>query len=160
MRNENGEREHFTSLEKLQLLHEAEKHCLARGARLTPSRRQVLSLVIDYPDVVKAYDVLKDLQKIKKNAAPPTVYRALDFFVEMGILHRAESLNGFVFCPHFSQEHSSIILSCSQCGKVCELAADKQIQALINFCQVQGFALVNSPLVLNGWCKDCQEEEI
>ncbi len=144
-------------LDKERLLNKAERHCQRRGARLTPSRRQVLSLVMEYSDVVKAYDILSDLQKLKGNAAPPTVYRALDFLVEMGILHRAELLNGFIFCRQFHQHHRSIILSCTHCGKVVENAAAEQVQALMEYAKGQGFALDEIPLVFNGVCIQCEK---
>ena len=89
-----------------------EQYCIKRGVRLTLIRRQILELVLAYPNIVKAYEVLEDLKKLRGNAAPPTVYRALDFFVDIGVLHRAESLNGFVFCNHFDEQHTSVILNC------------------------------------------------
>ena len=85
-----------------------EQYCIKRGVRLTLIRRQILELVLAYPNIVKAYEVLEDLKKLRGNAAPPTVYRALDFFVDIGVLHRAESLNGFVFCNHFDQRHPEL----------------------------------------------------
>lgn len=140
---------------RMSIIAEAEKYCAARGAKLTEIRRQVLELVLQYPDVIKAYDVLADLQRIRSNAAPPTVYRALDFLVEMGILHRTESLNGFVFCPHFADEHCAIILSCRTCGRIEETRAEAQMQQLRAFCKAQDFELGTEALVLTGYCREC-----
>lgn len=134
-------------------------HCTLLGVRLTPSRRQVLELVLAYPDIIKAYDVLSDLQRERGHAAPPTVYRALDFLVEIGVLHRAESLNGFIFCPHFDEQHSSVILSCSSCGKTEELHAADTVATLSAFCHAKGFAVAQGPLVLSGLCAKCQQAE-
>ena len=142
----------------MSIIEAAENYCAAKGAKLTEIRRQVLELVLQYPDVIKAYDVLADLQRIRSNAAPPTVYRALDFLVEMGILHRTESLNGFVFCPHFADEHSAIILNCRLCGHTEECSADAQLQQLQAFCKAQGFELGSEVLVLSGYCQDCLEQ--
>lgn len=142
----------------MSIIEAAEKYCAARGAKLTEIRRQVLELVLRYPDVIKAYDVLADLQRIRSNAAPPTVYRALDFLVEMGILHRTESLNGFVFCPHFADEHSAVILSCRACGHVEETHAEAQFQQLRAFCKAQDFELGTEALVLSGLCRECLNE--
>lgn len=141
------------------ILAQAERYCRARGARLTPIRRQVLALVLDYPDVVKAYDLLQDLQALRGTAAPPTVYRALDFLVEMGMLHRAEALSGFVFCPHFAHDHRSIIMSCGDCGKISEQSAALELDALEAFCQQRGFILDKAPLIINGQCVDCQKKQ-
>ena len=96
-------------------------------------------------------------EKLRGNAAPPTVYRALDFFVEIGVLHRAESLNGFVFCNHFDEQHTSVILNCTRCGKTEELAAQEPVDILLAFCRERGFEPQEGPLVLSGECRDCQQ---
>ena len=132
-----------------------EQYCIKRGVRLTPIRRQVLELLLTYPNVVKAYEILDELKKQRKNAAPPTVYRALDFFVEIGVLHRAESLNGFVFCSHFGEEHTSVILNCTHCGATEELAAEEPVDILLAFCRERGFTVQDGPLVLSGECARC-----
>ena len=132
-----------------------EQYCIKRGVRLTPIRRQVLELLLTYPNVVKAYEILDELKKQRKNAAPPTVYRALDFFVEIGVLHRAESLNGFVFCSHFDEAHTSVILNCTHCGATEELAAEEPVDILLAFCRERGFTVQDGPLVLSGKCARC-----
>ena len=47
----------------------ADRHCQQQGVKLTALRRQVLELVLSYPGVVKAYQVLADLQKQFDGAA-------------------------------------------------------------------------------------------
>lgn len=141
------------------LIDAVQNHCLKRGAKLTEIRRQVLEILLHSPDVVKAYDVLNELQKVRKNAAPPTVYRALEFFVEMGILHRAESLNGFVLCAEFNHHHISVITSCTRCGKTQEIVAEKPMQTLLKFCEKSGFLVSSEPVVLSGLCATCQKEK-
>lgn len=137
------------------VIRQIEQHCIKSGARLTPIRKQVLELVLDYPDVVKAYDILPRLQKSKRTAAPPTVYRALDFLVHIGVLHRAESLNGYVLCSHFGEEHTSVILNCTTCGTTEELDAQEPVDILLAFCRERGFTVQDDPLVLSGECKHC-----
>ncbi len=137
----------------------ARQHCERRGARFTPIREQVLRLVIGYSGVVKAYDVLTDLQTLRGQTAPPTVYRALEFFVDMGILHRTESLNGFLYCADFEHEHLSLILNCNQCGRITELPAQAEMVKLQRFCAENGFALSSAPVVLAGLCQQCEKED-
>ena len=145
----------MNSKQKNALLHQVEQYCVKRGARLTPIRKQILSLVLTYPNVVKAYEILADLRKIKSNAAPPTVYRALDFLVHIGVLHRADSLNGYVLCSHFGEEHTSVILNCTTCGATEELAAEEPVDILLAFCRERGFTVQDGPLVLSGECTRC-----
>lgn len=144
--------------EKRDVLDAAEAHCQALGVRLTRIRRQVLELVLEYPDVVKAYDLLEDLKRIRRNAAPPTVYRALEFLVEIGILHRIKSLNAFVFCPQFRHPHVSVIINCTRCGHTREIAAEKPLSYLIEFCEENGFNPTREPMILTGLCSECKKE--
>lgn len=135
---------------------QAERHCAARGCKLTDLRRQVLQLVLRHAGVVKAYQVLADLQKERGGAAaPPTVYRALDFLVEQGLLHRVEALNGFIVCDHFGCAHESLFLVCAVCGAVAEIDASVCLGALGSAASASGFVLDSQNLVLTGTCKMC-----
>lgn len=141
-----------------QFLESAAEHCLKNGANLTDLRRQVLDLVLAHDGVVKAYQILTDLQQARGSAAPPTVYRALEFLVEQGILHRVEALNGYVVCRHLDCAHPSVIMTCRDCGKVDEMAADEGFVALRQLCAVHGFDMDEQQLLLNGRCVQCSEQ--
>jgi Fur family zinc uptake transcriptional regulator len=141
-----------------QFLQSAAEHCLKNGANLTDLRRQVLDLVLAHDGVVKAYQILTDLQQARGSAAPPTVYRALEFLVEQGILHRVEALNGYVVCRHLDCAHPSVIMTCRDCGKVDEMAADEGFVALRQLCAVHGFDMDEQQLLLNGRCVQCSEQ--
>lgn len=141
-----------------QFLQSAAEHCLKNGANLTDLRRQVLDLVLAHGGVVKAYQILSDLQQARGSAAPPTVYRALEFLVEQGILHRVEALNGYVVCRHLDCAHPSVILTCRDCGKVDEMAADEGFMTLRQLCAGHGFEMDEQQLLLNGRCVQCSEQ--
>src|SRR5919204_1424092 len=79
-------------------LDRAAQLCEERGARLTALRREVLALVWRGHEPVGAYAILEALRRSHPGAAPPTVYRALDFLIEHGLIHRIESLNAYVGC--------------------------------------------------------------
>jgi Fur family zinc uptake transcriptional regulator len=135
---------------------EAERICASHGGKMTALRRQVLELVVQYSGVVKAYQILSDLQKQRGGAAaPPTVYRALDFWVELGVLHRVEALNGFVRCSHFGCQHECLFLVCEQCGDVEELDAAPGFSALSAAIMPLGFTLRRQNMVLTGTCRQC-----
>src|SRR5215475_6608479 len=80
------------------LLNRAEAICEHRGANLTELRRHVLGLILDAASPTGAYELLDRLRQNRKGAAPPTVYRALDFLLEQGLIHRIERLSAFVGC--------------------------------------------------------------
>ncbi len=133
----------------------AEQHCLERGHRLTPLRRRVLELVWTNHEPVKAYDVLSDLQADRARAAPPTVYRALDFLQEVGLVHRIESLNAFVGCGDPHRSHLGQFFICRECGTVAEID-DVEISTLIaGKAKKIGFSVVRETIEVEGLCAHC-----
>ncbi|MBI3145277.1 MAG: transcriptional repressor [Pseudogulbenkiania sp.] len=142
-------------MNKQSYLAAAERHCLLRGCKLTTLRRHILELVLEHDGVVKAYQVLADLQRERGVAAPPTVYRALDFLVEQGLLHKVDALNGFVVCSHFECNHHGLILVCEMCGRVEEIDASHFLGALQEVTEAVGFESREQNLLLTGVCKAC-----
>ncbi len=150
-----GER-HDHDLCVAKALREAERLCARRGARLTKLRKRVLALVWTSHSPVGAYDLLARLSQERGRAAPPTVYRALEFLLEQGLVHRIESLNAFVGCPDPSESHSSQFLICRDCGAAAEMhdhAIDRAISAQAAAC---GFAPEAKTVEVRGLCPACQ----
>lgn len=81
-----------------ELLAQAEKLCAQRNVRLTPQRLEVLRLMSLQQGAISAYDLLDLLRESELQAKPPTVYRALDFLLEQGFVHKVESTNSYVLC--------------------------------------------------------------
>lgn len=103
------------------LLSQAEELCQQRNVRLTPQRLEVLRLMAQQPGAISAYDLLDLLRVSEPQAKPPTVYRALDFLLEQGFIHRVESANSYVLCHHFEEpSHTSALFICDRCGLVTE----------------------------------------
>src|SRR6202140_3359403 len=71
--------------------------CAARAQRLTPIRRQVLEALLASHKPLSAYEIIEHLAGDTR-PAPITVYRALDFLRDNGLVHRIESRNAFVAC--------------------------------------------------------------
>ncbi|MGB8273652.1 MAG: transcriptional repressor, partial [Alphaproteobacteria bacterium] len=99
----------------------AARLCAKRHARLTDLRRHVLELVWRSHEPVGAYAILETLRREGRKAAPPTVYRALEFLLAHGLVHRIESLNAFVGCVRPGSAHGGQFLICSACGAAAEL---------------------------------------
>lgn len=136
------------------LLH-AERLCASRGVRLTPLRRRVLELVQSRAEAVKAYDLLAQLSTEDHTAKPPTVYRALDFLLAQGLVHRVDSLNAFVGCNHPETPHAAHLLLCTQCGRVEELHSDALDAAIAQAVAATGFAARHARLEVQGLCAAC-----
>lgn len=136
-------------------LDSASRLCSARGARFTPIRRRVLELVWARHQPIKAYDILERLNDEDRGAKPPTVYRALDFLIGQGLVHRLESLNAFVGCPHPGQDHDYQFLICDSCGTVAEIASPAVRAALAEHAASLGFAVKRQTIEVHGTCKTC-----
>jgi Fur family zinc uptake transcriptional regulator len=67
-----------------------------RGVSLTETRRRVFELVLKAGQPVGAYRLIEAMQHAGRRALPPTVYRALNFLLDNGLVHRIESMNAFL----------------------------------------------------------------
>jgi Fur family zinc uptake transcriptional regulator len=74
----------------------AEAACIAREERLTPIRRRVLEALLASHAPLGAYELIDRLANAGARPAPITIYRALDFLREQGLVHRIESRNAFI----------------------------------------------------------------
>ena len=133
----------------------AEEVCRRRGARMTPLRRRVLALVWGSHRAVKAYDILAALDVGHGAVKPPTVYRALDFLMAHGLIHRIDSLNAFVGCPRPERGHNAQFLICGGCGEVSEMDAAAIERAIADRAADAGFALSRKIVELHGTCSQC-----
>jgi Fur family zinc uptake transcriptional regulator len=133
----------------------AETLCAARGTRLTAQRRRVLELVWSGHEPVGAYELLERLRLDGMRAAPPTVYRALDFLLDHGLVHRLESLNAFIGCPTPTGEHASVFLICTKCREVVEAHDSGADGALDKLAKAQGFVPSRRVVEITGLCARC-----
>jgi Fur family transcriptional regulator, zinc uptake regulator len=141
------------------LLDSAAASCERRGVRLTGLRRQVLGLVLDSEKPAGAYELLDRLRPRHKGAAPQTVYRALDFLLEQGLIHKVERLAAFVGCVHAADhdehEHAVQFLICQRCGTVQELSDPAIGGAMARAAREAGFTLLGSTVEADGICAAC-----
>lgn len=134
----------------------AEIKCGQRGARLTALRRRVLELVWTSHEPVGAYALLDTLKTEGQAAAPPTVYRALDFLLQQGLIHRLERLNAFVGCPRPEASHSAQFLICTTCGRAAELDDPAIGLAVRQGAEARGFTIDRQTIEVEGLCADCR----
>ena len=139
-------------------LAEAESICTRQGLRLTVLRKRVLELVWQSHKPLGAYDILGVLSEADgRRAAPPTVYRALDFLLENGLVHRIASLNAFVGCSHPEHAHQGQFLICRSCNAAIELEQATISNAIVNAAAEVGFAVESQMVEVVGLCAGCRE---
>ncbi|MEO8766939.1 MAG: transcriptional repressor [Nitrosospira sp.] len=134
--------------------------CMTRGVRLTLIRHQVLELIWSSHKAVKAYDLLDRIKPLQPMAKPATVYRALDFLIEQGLIHRVESLNAFIGCSYSGQQHEQLLLICKSCHEVEERAAEKVMKALAREINPLAFIAQSKTIEVHGICAKCAESAI
>ena len=135
----------------------AERLCLERGVQLTPIRHKVLALIWDSHKAVKAYELLDRLKPGQKTAKPATIYRALDFLLEQGLIHRVESLNAFVGCHCSAYQHEQLLLICKYCEEVQERPAKEVMTSLSHEAQQADFIVHSKAIEVHGTCSKCQK---
>ncbi len=142
-----------------QALATAETLCLQQGQRLTKVRRRALELIWESHRPLGAYQLLAKLADEGFNSAPPTVYRALDFLLTAGLIHKVESMNAYLGCAHADKPHKGYFLICDACHNVMEFDYQDIHASLENKAMTQGFELRSETIELTGVCQDCQPEE-
>ena len=146
-------------------LDEAEKYCRDKGLRWTPLRAEVFELVWAHHRPVRAYDILENLSKARSQAAeddartrvaPPTVYRALDFLLEHGLIHRIDSLNAFVGCGQIGHTDKTYFLICRDCGEAAEIHDAALTAALATCAKNADFMVERETVEIAGLCPKCR----
>lgn len=137
----------------------AEKLCRTRGVALTKLRRRVLELIWRRHGPVGAYDILDHLRRERRSAAPTSVYRALEFLLDAGLVHRIATLNAYIGCGDplaiDGTVHGGQFLICEECGAVAELE-DAAIAGRIGASAGRlGFQVRRRTIEVTGLCPAC-----
>ncbi|WP_180174583.1 MULTISPECIES: transcriptional repressor [unclassified Acinetobacter] len=141
-------------------LAEAESLCATTGARLTPLRKEVLELILNASGPMGAYDLLAKIKsESDRPAAPPTVYRTLDFLLEKGLIHRLTSINAYIPCCHPREGHQAAFLICTECKNVTEASAQGLLKQLDELSASDQFTAHHSIIEISGICQQCRNKQ-
>ena len=141
-------------------LADAESICDQRGVRLTELRRRTLQLIWRAHRAVKAYDLLAQLGGSGKPVKPTTVYRALEFLLSEGLIHRVESMNAFVACSAPAESHESVLLLCEACGFVEEITVPELGRVITRCVSATDFVLSRAVVEVRGHCGPCRRAAV
>ena len=136
-------------------LAQAEQLCAQRKQRFTELRRTVLELVCQYDQPVGAYALLDDLRDMGRSAAPPTVYRALNFLQQQGLVHRLANDNSYIACAHPQQQHAGLFLVCRACGGAREVHTRQVDNAIARQARSFDFQVEKAAVEVIGLCASC-----
>lgn len=119
----------------------------------------MLELIWESHRPAKAYDLLERIKPFEHAAKPATVYRALDFLLEQGFIHRVESLNAFIGCCFPERRHERLLLICEHCLEVEERRAVDVMQAVAEETGMAGFRVHSQTIEVHGLCARCTAEK-
>lgn len=125
------------------------------GERITEPREYVLAIIAAAKTPMTAYDVLDALAEKLDKPKPPTAYRALEFLMAHGFIHRIESLNAYVACGEDHKHRGSQFMICDSCGHVEEIHLCHIPDALNEKANGRGFTLTHWNAELHGTCSRC-----
>ena len=136
----------------------AERVCAMRAQKFTPIRRQVLQALLTSHRPLGAYEVIDALASSMPRPAPITIYRALDFLMTNGLVHRIESRNAYLACAQDHDDAAMVaFLICDRCGAVGEIPVAPVARSLNAAARASGFAPKLSVLEITGLCAHCQK---
>lgn len=138
-------------------LRTAEVQCAERNLQFTPARRRVLEILLQDHRALGAYEILDVLAADGLGSQPPTVYRALDFLVQNGLVHRIERLNAYAACAHLGRSHAPAFLICRSCRTVAEADSGPQGGRLDQAAEDAGFRIERTVVEAEGLCPACRE---
>ncbi len=136
-------------------LQTAESLCQQQQQRFTAIRRRVLELVWRQHKPIGAYELLELLQQDGRTA-PPTVYRALDFLQQTGLVHRLASLNAYIGCAHPGEPHDGQFLICESCKALAEMDMPTITSAIEESAAESGFEPRRQTVEILGLCPNCR----
>jgi Fur family zinc uptake transcriptional regulator len=138
------------------LLDDAERICDERGLLFTPLRRRVFEALAASEAPLGAYDLVERLGR-ERRIAPISVYRALDFLIEAGLIHRIATRNTYLPCHHSHAPHeTTVFLVCTRCGGVDEVASPEVARGIDGMAAAAGFRTDHSSVEIAGECNSCQ----
>jgi Fur family transcriptional regulator, zinc uptake regulator len=136
----------------------AEALCAQRSQRLTPIRRQVLGVLLESHKPLGAYEIMDRAAVDGSRPAPITIYRALDFLRDNGLVHRIESRNAFIACVNNHATGDLVVfLICERCGEVGEAPSAAVAGELKSAARAAGFTPKAPVIEIGGVCANCRQ---
>jgi len=128
----------------------AEKQKLSKNQQIVLEALQACSMPLS------AYQIL-DVEDVRGQGlkAPLTIYRALGKLIELGLVHRIESLNAFVACDQSHHTEPPAFMICEECKHIIEVGMDSIQKTVSKQAEEQGFKIDNMHVEVSGRCRDC-----
>lgn len=133
------------------LLQRADEVCRENKLRLTPMRERVYRELVQSGGPVGAYDLVDRLSSKSRRIAPVTIYRALDFLREAGLVHRLATQNSYIV-SHGQPETGAmkVMFVCTKTGNTVELHSKEVADAIQKAAEEAGFKAISPFIEVEG----------
>lgn len=123
---------------------------------LTNNQQIVLNSLEKSDQPLGAYSILFNIQQ-KGIKSPQQVYRALDKLIEIGAVHKIESLNSYIACKNKScdTKKSTSFIICQKCKNVSEINENNLSDEFSKLTKKSDFKYSTHNLEIFGYCKKC-----
>ena len=101
-------------------------YCLKNKKSLTPSRTLVIKTLSKYEKPLSAYELRDEINNNGDvNINISQIYRVLEFWIDLGLIHKISSINKFLLCITPEEKHTHMLNFCTVCEKVFETCNEK-----------------------------------
>ena len=150
----------MTKLAIKRTLQNADEICKATGSKLTAKRKRALTILLEAPGPISAYELIEEYkQRYKEPLTAMSAYRMLNFLVAETLAHKLLTVNKYAACEHINCDHAHHLpqfLICDNCESVEEVGIKKDtLDKLKNGIEQTGFTLNEQQLELHGLCRSC-----
>ena len=95
--------------------------CLKKKKSLTPSRALVIKTLSKHKKPRSAYELRDEINKNKDvRINISQIYRVLEFWIDLGLIHKISSINKFLLCITPDAKHTHVLNYCTVCERVFE----------------------------------------
>ncbi len=123
--------------------------------KLSHNQGQVLDALRKAKEPLSAYSIL-DRVRASGISHPPTVYRALNELIQLGMVHRLESRSAFVACGHGACDGKAAFAICRKCQKVVEIPLSQKKETALLALSPKEIAPEQITLEIAGLCEACR----
>lgn len=133
----------------------AEAYCSANKLQFTSTRRRALEILVEEHRALGAYEILQRCSQEGLGAQPSLAYRALDFLLVHGLVHKIERLNAYIGCAHPLEAHAPAFMICRACESVAEASSSPSKSMLGKAAREAGFKIEKTVVEAEGLCPNC-----
>ena len=131
--------------------------CIDSNETLTPNRLLILEILLENEKPISAYDINSVIKSREKNLNISSVYRVIEFWVKLKVIHKISLLNKYMLCDNTDEKHTHITNICTSCLSVIESCNKSMGLDLIKSSKKLGVVLspginIEIPII----CQNCQ----